>query len=105
IPIETPSSGENVFKGRDVTEKARLLTRPEPRYTADARKHEITGVVILKCVFASNGQVTNISVVAGLPYGLTEQAIIVARQIKFTAAMKDGKPVSMWMQLEYNFNL
>jgi len=28
-----------------------------------------------------------------------------ARRIKFVPAMKDGKPVSMFMQLEYNFSL
>jgi hypothetical protein len=47
---------------------------------------------------------TNIRVASGLPYGLTEQAITAARQIKFTPAMIDGTPVSMWMQLEYNFS-
>ena len=26
-------------------------------------------------------------------------------QYKFVPATKDGHPVSMWMQLEYNFNL
>jgi hypothetical protein len=40
-----------------------------------------------------------------LPYGLTEAAIAAARQIKFEPATLDGKPVSMFMQLEYNFNL
>ena len=105
IPIETLSTAETVYKGRDVDVKARLLNRPEPRYTADARKNGTSGVVVLKAVFASNGQVRNISVISGLPYGLTEQAIIAARHIKFTPAMKAGKPVSMWMQLEYNFNL
>jgi TonB family protein len=104
IPIETLDPNETVYKARDVDVKARLLNRPEPRYTADARKNEISGIVILKAVFGKNGQVQNISVVSGLPYGLTEQAIIAARQIKFTPAMKEGKPVSMWMQLEYNFN-
>jgi len=105
IPIETPSTGEMIYKGRDVDVKARLLKFPQPRYTADARKNEISGIVVLKAVFASNGEVQNIRVISGLPYGLTEQAIIAARQIKFTPAMKAGKPVSMWMQLEYNFNL
>jgi len=81
------------------------LTRPQPSYTEDARKNEISGTVVLKVVFSKNGQVTNIRTVFGLPYGLTEQAIKAARKIKFTPAMKEGKPVSMWMQLEYNFNL
>jgi len=104
--IQAPAyTGEKIYTGREVDVKARLLTKPEPMYTADARKNEISGIVILKVVFAKTGQVTNIRVVAGLPYGLTEQAINAGRQIKFTPAMKDGKPVSMWMQLEYNFSL
>jgi len=40
-----------------------------------------------------------------LPFGLTERAIAAARQIKFVPATKGGRPVSVFMQLEYNFNL
>lgn len=94
-----------IFTGKDVTTKARLISKPEPQYTEDARKNQITGTVVLKVVFASNGSVTNIRTVSGLPFGLTERAIAAARQIKFTPATKDGHQVSMWMQLEYNFNL
>jgi len=104
-PIQTqePSSGETIYKGKEVEVKARLLTMPPPTYTADARKNAVSGVVVLKAIFASNGQVQNIRVITGLPFGLTEQAVNAARQIKFTPAMKGGRPVSMWMQLEYNF--
>ena len=94
-----------VYSGKDVTSKARLISKPEPQYTEDARKNQITGTVVLKAVFSSNGTVSNIRTVSGLPYGLTEKAIAAARQIKFVPATKDGHPVSMWMQLEYNFNL
>jgi TonB family protein len=96
---------DRIFTGRDVTSKARLISKPEPQYTEDARKNQVTGTVVLKVVFASNGSVTNIRTVSGLPYGLTERAIAAARQIKFVPATKDGHQVSMWMQLEYNFNL
>jgi TonB family protein len=96
---------DRIFTGKDVTTKARLISKPEPQYTEDARKNQITGTVVLKCVFSSNGTVTNIRTVNGLPYGLTERAIAAARQIKFQPATKDGHQVSMWMQLEYNFNL
>jgi TonB family protein len=94
-----------IFTGKEVTSKARLISKPEPQYTEDARKNQITGTVVLKCVFSSNGTVTNIRTVSGLPFGLTERAIAAARQIKFVPATKDGHQVSMWMQLEYNFNL
>ncbi len=94
-----------VFAPKEVTQKARVLSKPEPQYTEDARKNQITGTVVLRAVFSSSGQVTNISARAGLPYGLTERAIAAARQIKFIPAMKDGRAVSMYIQLEYNFNL
>jgi TonB family protein len=94
-----------IFTGKDVTTKAKLISKPEPQYTEEARKNQVTGTVVLKVVFASSGQVTNIRTVSGLPNGLTERAIAAARQIKFVPATKDGHQVSMWMQLEYNFNL
>lgn len=94
-----------IFTGKEVSSKARLISKPEPQYTEDARKNQVTGTVVLKVVFASSGQVTNIRTVSGLPYGLTERAIAAARMIKFVPATKDGHQVSMWMQLEYNFNL
>lgn len=93
------------YTGKEVDTKARLLSKPEPVYTDKARNHAVYGTVILKVVFASSGKVTNIRVVQGLPDGLTERAIGAARKIKFVPATKEGKFVSMWMQLEYNFNL
>jgi TonB family protein len=82
-----------------------VAKKREPGYTTDARKDKIEGTVILRCVFAANGKVTNIRILSGLPDGLTDRAIKAAQKIRFKPATKDGKPVSMWMQLEYNFNL
>ncbi|HKY27994.1 MAG TPA: energy transducer TonB, partial [Pyrinomonadaceae bacterium] len=94
-----------IFSGKEVSSKARVLSKPEPQYTEEARKNQITGTVVLRAVFTSGGQVTNIRAVNGLPFGLTERAIAAARQIRFQPATKDGRPVSMYIQLEYNFNL
>jgi TonB family protein len=93
------------FAGSQVEQRARVLFKPEPTYTEDARKNQVTGTVMLRVVFASNGDVVQIRAVHTLPYGLTERAIAAARQIKFVPAVKGGHPVSVFMQLEYNFNL
>jgi protein TonB len=98
-------TGKTIFKFKEVTERARVINKPEPAYTEAARQHNVTGTVVLRAVFAADGKVKHLSVVRGLPDGLTEQSIVVARQIKFIPARKDGRPVSMWMQLEYNFDL
>ena len=94
-----------IFSGREVTSKARVLEKPEPTYTEAARKNQITGTVTLRAVFSAGGSVTNISAVSRLPDGLTEKAIAAAKQIRFVPATKDGRPVSQWMELQYNFNL
>ena len=100
-----PEDYNRVFSGKEVTQKARVLEKPEPTYTESARKFGVTGTIVLRCVFSKNGEVTNIHVVRKLPHGLTDKALAAARAIRFTPAMKDGQPVSMWMELQYNFFL
>lgn len=102
----TPAgAAKTIFVGKEVDTKARLISKPEPSYSAAAKQNQVVGTVILKAVFSSSGKVTNIRVVQGLPDGLTERAIEAARKIRFVPASIEGKFVSMWMQLEYNFNL
>jgi protein TonB len=96
---------DRVYNPHDVTQRARVLFKPEPQYTEEARKNGITGVVILRVVFSRTGEVTNIRAMQSLQGGLTEKAIAAARQIRFVPATRNGQPVSMYMQLEYNFNL
>lgn len=91
--------------GGDVTTKARVLAKPEPQYTDEARRAGIRGRVVLRAIFGSDGRVHHILVIKGLPMGLSWQAIEAARRIRFTPAAIDGKPVSMFVQLEYFFNL
>jgi len=105
-PENSPTGDYNrIFGGNEVTSKARVLEKPEPTYTAVARRNQVTGTVVLRAVFSSDGTVTNIHAVSTLPDGLTEQAIGAARKIRFVPATKDGHSVSMWMELQYNFNL
>ena len=98
-------SGRRPYKGAEVDQRARVFNKPEPQYTEDARRNQISGTVVLSAVFASSGQVIQIRALQTLPFGLTESAITAARQIKFAPATKNGQPVSVSMQLEYNFNL
>jgi hypothetical protein len=101
---QRPITGDT-YMGRDVTTQARLRAKPVPISTERARAGQVRGTLGRRCVFASEGTVNHIQAKEALPAGLTEQAIAAAKQIKFIPATRDGKPVSMWMQLEYNFNL
>jgi protein TonB len=63
------------------------------------------GYVILRAILAADETVKHIEIITGLPDGLSQSAIAAARQIKFKPAMKDGKPVSVWIELEYQFQI
>lgn len=93
-----------VFSVKEVDQKARVLEKPVPLYTEEARKNLVSGTVVLKAVLSSSGQVTNIQVIRSLPNGLTERAIEAAKKLKFVPAVKDGHPVSQHIELQYNFN-
>ena len=96
---------DRIFKQTEVNVRARVVSKPEPQYTEEARRNQITGTVILSVIFSRTGQVTNIRPVQTLCCGLTEKAIVAARQIRFVPATRNGQTVSVYMQLEYNFNL
>ena len=100
-----PDDPDRVYSLPQVTTRARVISKPEPQYTEEARRAQITGTVVLRVVFSRTGQVTNIRPMQSLSGGLTEKAIAAARQIRFVPATRNGQAVSMYMQLEYNFNL
>ena len=104
-PFSSPSCDQIAGGGREVDRRVRVVMKPEPRYNELARQKRTVGTVIVKAVFSCNGSVTDIRVLQELPNGLTDQAIAALKKLKYVPAVKNGKYVSMWMQLEYNFNL
>lgn len=83
----------------------KIISKPSAKYTDAARQNQVTGVVRLKITFLASGAVGNISPVSGLPYGLTEQAISAARQIKFEPQKKNGSAVAVTKTIEYSFTI
>jgi TonB family protein len=94
-----------IFNIKDVTRRAVIVSRPEPVYTDEARKNQITGTVVLRLVLNANGTVTNVVALSRLPDGLTEKAVEAARRIQFTPAERDGRKVSQYATINYNFNI
>jgi len=100
LSVNVDSDQERVYAVRDVTQRARIKSRPEPDYTNPG----ISGTVVLRAVLSSSGKVTKIRVLAMLPGGLTEESIKAASKIKFDPAVKDGRFVAQHVQLEYSFH-
>lgn len=97
---------EKVYEGREVTQRARILHKPLPAYTREARSRRVRGTVRLRIILRADGRVDDhIEVLASLPEGLTEEAIRVAKLIEFEPAEKDGRKVSQYVMVEYGFNI
>ena len=88
-----------------VTEKIKFISKPRAGYTDEARTNQIQGTVRVRVQFLPSGQIGSVSPVSGLPYGLTEQAIAAAKQIRFEPAKKNGVPIQSVAIVEYNFNI
>jgi len=88
-----------------VTTPLKILYKPKATYTDEARTQNVQGSVTLKITLLANGSVGSITPVSRLPYGLTEQAIAAARQIKFEPKKVNGQPVSVTMTFQYGFNI
>ena len=101
--LDPPSA--TVFEPKEVDVKAEITARREPNYTRDARRIGVEGVVALKLLLLPDGKIDRIRVVRQLPFGLTENAILAACEIKFKPAMKAGQPVAQWATVQYGFRL
>lgn len=104
----TPSTTEVNLTTNEKTclnTKARILSKPEPPYTTEARRAKIAGTVVLSVLLGANGEITDIKVKKGLPHGLNESAIEAAKRIRFVPAEVDCQRVPSYMELQYNFNL
>jgi len=82
-----------------------ILYKPTPAYTQEGRKQGIDGEVRLEVLFSAGGQVHVIRVLQGLGYGLDEQAVRAAEQIKFKPALHAGQPVDSTAVVHIIFQL
>jgi protein TonB len=99
-------AGHMIFRKNDLKAiKARILKKPVPESTDQARRAGESGTVVLKAVLAADGTVKDIRPFKSLGHGLTEQAIKAAKRIKFEPATMCGKPVPQFVEVQYSFDI
>ncbi len=101
---EDEKCGGRIYEPREVSRRPKINSKPSPDFTAEARAHDVRGRVLLSAVLCRTGKVTDIQVINGLPFGMTEKAIEAARQIEFQPAEKNGQRVSEIIKFEYDFS-
>jgi protein TonB len=78
-----------------------------PVYPEAARKAGIQGVVLLRLTIDREGRVTDVRVLGGLPFGLTQAAEEAARRLTFRPAYHcpTGRPVACYFDLSVAFRI
>lgn len=94
-----------VLRASEVDVNARIRSKPNPRYTEEARRRGVSGRVVIAVVLCRTGEVGDPEVIQGLPHGLSEEAIKAARRIKFEPARKDDERVNVRVRVLYDFEL
>ena len=83
-----------------------LIHLSSPEYSPEALSAKIQGTVILNVLVRSDGTPDVVGVVRSLHPGLDRQAIQCVRSsYRFRPARKDGRPVSVMVQVEVTFRL
>ena len=87
------------------------MTRPEvihqvpPRYSEQARRAGVQGMVIVEAVIDEQGQVASVRLVRGLPMALDQAALEAVQQWRFKPALLNGHPVKVFYTLTVNFSI
>ncbi|MFQ5349709.1 MAG: energy transducer TonB, partial [Thermoanaerobaculia bacterium] len=77
---------ENLMTVGGEVHAPRAISKAPPMYTEKARKERVQGPVILRLVIDETGEVSEVEVLKGLPYGLTETAIAAVEEWTFEPA-------------------
>jgi tetratricopeptide (TPR) repeat protein len=85
----------------DVTRMALFAGELQASYTDEALQNNAQGRIVLKAVLCGNGSVSDVTVEAGLPFGLTERTIEVMKRVQFQPAELGSKPVSVMIKQEF----
>lgn len=84
-----------------------ILRDVQPKYTPDAMRAKIQGMVELEAVVGTNGVITEIRVIKSLDraFGLDEEAIRTARQWLFRPGRFQGQAVQVVVVIQMEFRL
>ena len=106
-PSEKPWPPEGVLRvGEGLTAPA-VITEAKPKYTPDAMRAKIEGIVEVEAIILADGSVGPVRVVRSLDkeLGLDAAAIAAVKQWTFKPGRKDGEAVAVLVNIELSFTI
>jgi TonB family protein len=81
------------------------VIKVDPKYSPDAVREQVEGVVVLYCVLRETGEMSNLQVVEGLDDRLDANAREAFSKWKFEPARKKGQPIAVETLIRIPFRL
>jgi tetratricopeptide (TPR) repeat protein len=88
---------EEIVTTKEATTRLRILDKPPPNFSGT----RAAGTETLRAVFSADGTVKHILVIRKVDPEFDRACILAAKRIQFEPAVKDGRPVSMILEVEY----
>ena len=84
-----------------------VITEAKPKYTAEAMRARIEGIVEMEVIVLADGTVGPVRVVRSLDkeLGLDAQAMRAVKEWTFKPGRKDGQPVNVLVNIEMHFTV
>jgi TonB family protein len=101
-PPQVPSEAYHVG---GAVNAPKIIERPEPHYSEEARVAKLEGSVLLSLVVGEDGQARDLRVRKSLGLGLDENAIATVSRWRFEPGTKEGRAVAVQTVVEVNFRL
>jgi len=102
---------DNKYPGEDefvaVDQPAMMTVTSTPIYPDAAKNNKVEGVVWVKALVDETGAVVEAKVAKSSvkDQGFEEAALVAAKQCKYSPAVKNGKPVAIWVTYKVDFTL
>jgi len=104
-PGDTAGIGGGIFQVGGGVAPPRIKYQTEPEFSEEARKAKHQGTVVVRATVGPDGKIHQPHVVRSLGLGLDEKAIESVNQWLFEPAVKDGRKVAVYVDIEVNFRL
>ena len=98
-------TGGGVFRVGGGVSAPKAVFAPDPEYSEEARKAKYQGTCVLWLVVGPDGRPRDMKVLRSLGLGLDEKAIEAVKNWRFEPAVKDNKPVAVYISVEVDFRL
>jgi TonB family protein len=104
-PAESSDAGTGAKEVGGMVSQPVLVKRVVPQFSPEAKQRKLQGVVFVSIIVDEHGRPQNVHVTRGVGHGLDENAVEAVKQYRFKPAMKDGKPVAVFLNVEVNFEV